>query len=166
MVRALALGLAMVLAACSPAQSGTAQATDAAVEQAPAVHPITGLKIIDVAVQTDKKRIVFKSELADTQQAQARGLMFRTELRDDEGMIFPSDVPETRSFWMKNTPLPLDIIFIGTDNRITNIENAVPYSLDSVPSKGLAIAVFEIRGGLSEKLGIKAGDKVTWDMSK
>lgn len=165
MVKMLALAGAMMLAACSSAQPGSAQATDATSareEQAPGVHPVSGLRIIDVSIKTAERTIVFKTELADTPEAQARGLMFRTELADDEAMIFPSDTPEPRSFWMKNTPLPLDIIFIGTDGRITNIENAVPYSLDSVPSAGLATAVFEIRGGLAEKLGIELGDKVEY----
>lgn len=156
---------ALALAACSPAASGTAQAGDRAAEAAQkplATHPESGLTIIDVAVVTDKRRIVFKTELADTPQAQSRGLMFRTKLGDDEAMLFPSDAPERRSFWMKNTPIALDIIFIGTDGRITNIEDAVPYSLDSVPSAGLASAVFEIRGGLSKELGIEPGDKVEY----
>ena len=87
-------------------------------------------------------------------------MMFRTEMGDDEGMLFPSYVPQARSFWMKNTPLPLDIIFIGPNKRITNIEAGVPYSTDSVFSDGPALAVFEIRGGLSEELGIGAGDLV------
>jgi uncharacterized membrane protein (UPF0127 family) len=167
MLRMLGMAVAMVLVACSPAQPGSAQATDAASareEQAPGVHPVSGLRIIAVSIKTRERIITFKTELADTPQAQARGLMFRNELADDEAMIFPSDAPEQRSFWMKNTPLPLDIIFIGTDGRITNIENAVPYSLDPVPSAGLATAVFEIRGGLSEKLGIKPGDKVDFKL--
>jgi hypothetical protein len=160
--------VAWALAACSPSASGTAQATDSAAaataDKSLPTHPESGLRIIDVAVVTAKRRIVFKTELADTPQAQARGLMFRTELGDDEAMLFPSDTPEPRSFWMKNTPIALDIIFIGTDGRITNIEDAVPYSLDPVPSAGIASAVFEIRGGLSKKLGIKSGDKVEYSL--
>lgn len=165
MVRLLAIAGAMVLAACSPAVPGQAQASDAPpAGDTAAVHPVSGLQIIEVAIETAKGSVTFKTELADTPAAQSRGLMFRTELADDEGMLFPSGTPETRSFWMKNTPLPLDLIFIGTDGRITNIERGEPYSLDSIPSAGLTTAVFEIRGGLSEKLGIVAGDKVEWDL--
>jgi uncharacterized membrane protein (UPF0127 family) len=65
---------------------------------------------------------------------------------------------------MKNTPIGLDIVFIGPDRRILNIETAVPYSLESVPSAGPVIAVFEIRGGLAAELGIEPGDKVEWDL--
>ncbi|TRD12684.1 DUF192 domain-containing protein [Erythrobacter insulae] len=128
-------------------------------------HPISGLEIIDVTVVSGETRHTFKTELADTGEAQTRGLMFRTELADDEAMIFPSYVPQTRSFWMRNTPISLDIIFIGTDDRITNIaERTEPYSLDSLPSDGLASAVFEIRGGLSEELGIEPGDAVEYTL--
>ena len=88
--------------------------------------------------------------------------MFRTELRDDEAMLFPSGTPQTRSFWMKNTPVALDIIFIGVDGRISNIEEGVPYSTDSVTSAGLTSAVLEVRRGLSEELGIVPGDKVEY----
>ncbi|MDY7097249.1 MAG: DUF192 domain-containing protein [Pseudomonadota bacterium] len=126
-------------------------------------HPVSGLEVIDVTVKRGDRDIVFKTELAASREEQARGLMFRTELGDFEGMIFPSEAPALRSFWMKNTPLRLDIIFIGVDGRISNIETAKPYSLESVPSVGEAIAVFEIRGGRAKALGIVPGDKVEWE---
>ena len=89
--------------------------------------------------------------------------MFRTELADDEAMIFPSEPQTARSFWMKNTPLPLDIIFIGTDGRILNIAAMTePYSLESVYSVGVTSGVLEVRGGLSEELGMEPGDLVEW----
>lgn len=157
--------LALALVACSPATT---------VEEAPATqkaeitsdrHPISGLELIDVTVVSGDQRTAFVTELANTPQAQTRGLMFRTEIADDEAMLFPSDVPQTRSFWMRNTPISLDIVFVGTDNRITNIaERTEPYSLESLPSEGLAIAVLEIRGGLSEELGIGPGDLVEYSL--
>ena len=111
------------------------------------------------------KRIPFKVELADTPEAQARGLMFRDALGDFEGMIFPSDTPAPRSFWMKNTPLSLDIIFIGADGRIINIAaNTEPYSLASVTSKGPAGAVLELRAGRAAALGIVPGDRVIYKL--
>ncbi|MEM6474829.1 MAG: DUF192 domain-containing protein [Pseudomonadota bacterium] len=167
-VRAFALAGAAVLVACSPAETGTvsAQSTDSTSStETEAVHPISGLKIIDVTIERDAGPMTFKTELADTPEAQARGLMFRTELGDDEAMLFPSREPSQRSFWMKNTPLSLDIIFVGTDGRISNIAaNTTPYSEDSVASSGLATAVFEIRAGLSEKFGIKPGDALTYTL--
>lgn len=163
---ALAVGL---LPACSPSQTATASAqTPAPIEAAVnARHPISGLEVIDLAVMRADKRLPFKVELADSAAAQARGLMFRTQLGDNEGMLFPSAVPEPRSFWMKNTPLSLDIIFVGPDGRITNIAaDTVPYSLDSVSSSGLAIAVLELRAGRSAQLGIEAGDKVIYTLPR
>jgi uncharacterized membrane protein (UPF0127 family) len=157
--------LALGLAACSPGESASASAQTPApaASTAAAVHPVSGLKVIDLTVDRAGKKLAFKVELADTQEAQARGLMFRQTLGDFEGMIFPSDSPQPRSFWMKNTPLSLDIIFIGADGRILNIAaNTEPYSLASVSSKGDASAVLELRAGRAAALGIVPGDKVTF----
>ncbi len=164
MVRISAIVAALSLAACSPVGAAQdappAPAAEAGASQTPAVDPDSGLTVIDVTIVSGSQQHSFVTELADTNEAQARGMMFRTEMGDDEGMLFPSYTPQARSFWMKNTPLPLDIIFVGPDSRISNIETGVPYSTDSVASQGPALAVFEIRGGLSEELGIAAGDLV------
>ncbi|EAQ28968.1 hypothetical protein NAP1_15253 [Erythrobacter sp. NAP1] len=154
----------MALVACSPNGSAAQDTAPApAAETGPALSE-AGLQLTDVTVVSGDERHTFTTELALTNAEQARGMMFRTEMGDDEGMLFPSYQPQARSFWMKNTPLPLDIIFIGPGNRITNIEAGVPYSTDSVFSDGPAVAVFEIRGGLSEELGIKPGDMVEWEL--
>lgn len=158
-----ALAIAAALLACSPAPEAGAAAQPTAAEQATARHPQSGLQVIDLSVKSGDTRHQFRVELADSFEAQQRGLMFRTELGDDEGMLFPSNPPGIRSFWMKNTPLSLDIIFIGMDGRIMNIAtNTVPYSLDSVVSNGIASAVLELRGGRAEELGIGPGDKVEY----
>lgn len=165
MVRFLALVGAAMLAACSPSETGRALAQAPESETANAAsarHPVSGLEIIEVAVVRGDKRIAFKTELANTSEAQARGLMFRTELADDEAMLFPSPTPQARSFWMKNTPLALDIVFIGVDGRISNIEEGVPYTTESVRSVGLASAVLEVRRGLMDELGIVPGDRVEY----
>jgi len=89
--------------------------------------------------------------------------MFREKLPDDRGMLFPYDSPQPLSFWMKNTVIPLDIIFIAPGGRIESIAaQTTPYSLDSVSSHGAAIAVLEIRGGLAAEIGIKPGDIIKW----
>ncbi len=89
--------------------------------------------------------------------------MNRSELAPDRGMIFPFDPPRPASFWMKNTLIPLDMIFVRTDGTIANIEaNAVPLSLDPVLSEGTVKAVLEIAGGRAAELAIKPGDKVDW----
>ena len=112
---------------------------------------------------SDGERHEFRVEVARTREEQARGLMFRTELGAKEGMVFPRNPPDIASFWMKNTPLPLDIIFVGTDGRIMNIAaKTVPYSLDSVAAVGMTGAVLEIPGGRAAELGIEPGDKVEW----
>jgi uncharacterized membrane protein (UPF0127 family) len=89
--------------------------------------------------------------------------MNRSELAPDRGMVFPFDPPRDASFWMKNTLIPLDMIFVRSDGTIANIAtNTVPLSLDPVYSEGQVGAVLEIAGGRSDELGIKAGDKVAW----
>jgi uncharacterized membrane protein (UPF0127 family) len=156
--------LGMLAAACSPGEGANARAqAPVTASTASAQHPVSGLAVIDLTVERGGKALPFKVELAASPEAQMRGLMFRDRLGDNEGMLFPSAVPEPRSFWMKNTPLSLDIIFIGADGRISNIAaNTVPYSLDPVPSKGLASAVLELRAGRAKALGIVPGDRVLW----
>ncbi|WP_233457392.1 DUF192 domain-containing protein [Qipengyuania flava] len=162
---AFAGGAALV--ACSPqTQAGAGAAsepTDSAPAPAASVHPVSGLAVIPLTVTSGDERIAFSVEVADTPEAQARGLMFRTDLGDNEGMIFPYDGTRAQSFWMKNTPLPLDIIYIGPDRRISNIAaETEPYSLDPVYSVGPVLGVLELRGGRAAELGIEPGDLVEW----
>jgi len=89
--------------------------------------------------------------------------MFVKGLAPDRGMIFPYDPPQEVGFWMRNTLIPLDMIFIRADGTIARIaENTVPLSLDSVWSGEPVVAVIEIRGGRSAELGIAPGDRVEW----
>jgi len=100
----------------------------------------------------------FDVEFAISPPAWARGLMCRTEMAPDTGMLFIFPDVRPHSFWMRNTLIPLDIIFIGEDCRILNVaENAVPLDETSLPSDGPARAVLEINGGLSALLGIGPG---------
>ena len=106
-------------------------------------------------------RYRFDVELAETPAQQAQGLMFREKMAADAGMLFVYDRPQPASFWMKNTLIPLDMIFIGADGRVVNIhERAVPHSLDAIPSAGPVKAILEINGGMSSRLGIRPGDRV------
>lgn len=103
----------------------------------------------------------FKVEYALTPDEQARGLMHRTELAPNAGMLFVFPYESEKSFYMKNTLIPLDMIFIRKDGRIHHIhENAIPHDLTSIPSNGPAYAVLELNGGTSSRLGIRAGDMV------
>lgn len=164
-VLAAMAGMAALLA-CSPqTQAGASSEPAGAQAQAPeaAVHPVSGLAVVPLTVTSGEDRHQFAVEVADTREAQARGLMFRTELGDFEGMIFPYDGIRAQGFWMKNTPIPLDIIFIGPDRRISNIAAMTePYSLESVYSVGPVLGVLELRGGRAGELGIEPGDLVEW----
>lgn len=158
------IGLAIVLAACSSRPGAEAQTPAPAPSTSLAVHPQSGLTVIPLTVHRGKRPLPFQVELASTGAEQARGLMFRTAMGANEGMLFPSDPPrEGVAFWMKNTVMPLDIIFIGPDRRVLNIAaRAVPYSLVPLPAAGPVSAVLELVGGRAAELGIVPGDKVEW----
>jgi uncharacterized membrane protein (UPF0127 family) len=97
----------------------------------------------------------FVVEIADDPRERARGLMFRETLGDGEGMLFLWEAAAPRAFWMKNTPLSLDLIFLDARGRVINvIARAEPHSRASLPSAGPALAVLEIRGGLAARYGI------------
>ena len=107
------------------------------------------------------KTHVFQVEIARTAQEQARGLMHRESLAPDAGMLFVHTSESRQSMWMKNTLIPLDMLFIRRDGRIARIhERAVPGSLESISSRGRVLAVLELRGGTVARLGIKTGDRV------
>jgi len=168
MRRIAALAL-LAFAACSPQSPGSAATGQPAPGQPAAAaqlprHPESGLEVIPLTVTMRDGHVHrFTVEVARTASEQARGLMFRKQMGADEGMIFPRDPPDFASFWMKNTVIPLDIVFIGTDRRIINIAaDAVPYSLDPRSAQGLTAGVLELNGGRAAELGIAAGDKVEW----
>ena len=150
----------LILAACSPHLGGESQASTPA---RPERHAVSRLPVIPLTVISGSSQHRFRVEVARTEAEQERGLMFRTSMGADEGMIFPMQPPRNTAFWMKNTVLPLDIIFIGRDRRILNIAaNAVPYDETPLPSAGAASGVLELNGGRAAALGIKPGDKVDW----
>ena len=128
------------------------------------MHGLSGLAVIPVTITSASGRHLIRAELAATPQQQARGLMFRTTMGADEGMLFPyEDDPHVLSFWMRNTVLPLDIIFIAPDRRVLNVAaNAVPYSESQILAAGVAAAVLELNAGRAAQLGIAPGDKVEW----
>jgi len=104
----------------------------------------------------------FTVDVAATPEEQERGLMFVKSLAGDRGMIFPYEPPQEVAFWMKNTLIPLDIIFIGVGGKIVRITNAEAMDLTPLPSGAPVIGVLEIRAGRAAELGIKEGDKVSW----
>jgi uncharacterized protein len=114
-----------------------------------------------VTIDTGERKIPFRVELAVTPQEHERGLMYREHLDPDAGMLFISDSPRRQVFWMKNTLIPLDMIFIGADWRIAGIvENAEPKTLTAREVAAPSQYVLEIGGGLSARYGIRAGQSV------
>jgi len=109
----------------------------------------------------------FEVEVVREERDRNRGLMFRRHMDAGHGMLFDYDPPVVVAFWMKNTYIPLDIIFVDVEGRIIRIAaNTTPHSLEHIPSGGEARAVLEINGGLAEKLGIKVGDRVQHPLFK
>jgi uncharacterized membrane protein (UPF0127 family) len=121
----------------------------------------TGLRVEPLEVVTDRGPIQFMVEIADNSDTREIGMMNRSALAPDRGMLFQFDFAGPQSFWMKDTLIPLDIIFIKPDGRIDRIaENAKPLSLDSVATSTWVNGVLEIAGGRARQLGIKSGDLV------
>jgi hypothetical protein len=138
---------ALVLAACA----GAGTPRDARGEP---LEPLT------VTTSTGEHR--FMVEIADDDMERQRGLMEREPLADDRGMLFQFPDLAERSFWMRNTPSSLDIIYIDPRGRIVSIaKNVAPMSDALIPSNGPASGVLEVRAGRADEIGAKAGDKIT-----
>lgn len=139
--------LASAVGACVPRATGEARA-----EASAAFEPLQ--------VVTRSGARSFQVELADDDAERTKGLMFRESLAADRGMLFDFGDSAPRSFWMKNTLVPLDIIFIGEDGRVQNVGSGIPFSEAPVPSAGSARYVLELNAGTAAKLGVQPGDKV------
>ena len=151
----LVVAIAAAIAACSPQPAPSEPAS----EQAQ-----SGLEQVPLTITSATGVHRFTVEIARTAEQQQRGMMFRTSIAPDEGMLFPYDSPQNVAFWMRNTLIPLDMIFIRTDGTIARIATAVPRSEVTVPSGEPVTAVLEIAGGRSAELGIRSGDKVEWGL--
>jgi len=149
---ALAAALLVPLAACGGADVTNQSATGFAT----------------VTIKTANGSHSFNLEIADTQVKQERGMMYRSDIPADGGMLIAPYPPgggaaEEVNFWTKNVPVPIDFIFIRADGTIARIaENALPMSETLIPSGEPVVAILEIRGGRSSELGISAGDSVDW----
>ena len=114
-----------------------------------------------LSIKTAKGRFKFNIEMAISRRQQSQGLMFRRSLAADAGMLFDYRIPQRISMWMKNTFIPLDMIFIDQDGKVINIaERAIPHSEVVISSKTPARAVLEVNGGTASRLGIRSGDQV------
>lgn len=122
-------------------------------------EPLSNFPQVTVEIATPDARLHrFKAWVADTDAHREQGLMFVESMPTDRGMLFIFPRPARISFWMKNTFIPLDMIFIRADGRIDTVAtNTTPHSLDLVTPRGDVQQVLEINGGLARKLGIEAG---------
>ncbi len=163
MSKAIKLSLTLL---CVASMSGCyAQAGDTTAPSLQTELPVSeaGLTQVDLSICTSDATHNFIVEVAENGAQQAQGLMFRTQLAPDKGMIFPFPEDRVASFWMKNTVIPLDIIFVRRDGTIESIAaNTIPYSLAPVRSNEPIATVLEIAAGRAAELGIEPGDAVFW----
>ena len=121
----------------------------------------------ELTIVSGGKRLHFNIEVADTDERRALGLMYRTSLPADAGMLFDFQRDQDVAMWMRNTRIPLDMLFIDRAGKIVNIaQRAVPFSETTIPSAGPVRAVLELNGGTAERLGLKPGDRVIHPMFK
>ena len=154
-VLAAVLATPLIFAGACRAEGPPPVATPAPVASAPASALET------VTIDTARGPTTFKVEIADDEEERERGLMYRSSLAPDMGMLFEWTVPAQRAFWMKNTYIPLDIIYIGFNGRIVSISAmAQPFDETPLPSHGAVLGVLEIAGGRAAELGIDIGDQV------
>ncbi|WP_070157168.1 DUF192 domain-containing protein [Sphingobium phenoxybenzoativorans] len=149
----------ILLAACSATADKQDNANSAAATATSTARPAT----IPLIITANGKAHRFDVEIALTKEEQAKGLMFRKSLSPDGGMVFPMSPPRTASFWMENTFIPLDMIFVRTDGTIALLAaNTKPYSREPV-SAGVPVAgIVELAGGRAAELGIDDKATVQW----
>ncbi|MDQ2859429.1 MAG: DUF192 domain-containing protein [Pseudomonadota bacterium] len=126
-----------------------------------AAGPAMPLRVEPLEVVTARGVFHFKVEVADTDATREKGLMFRKAVAADRGMLFDFKAPRPVAFWMKNTLIPLDMLFIAADGHVVSIaRDAVPLSEAPIPSGGAVLGVLELRGGRAAEIGAEPGDKV------
>jgi hypothetical protein len=164
-----ALGLAAALAGCAGEPPPAPSSAPPPAASAPAARPTLarstpepGVVLEPLSIVTPTATYDFQVEIADEESERQRGLMFRRTMARDRGMLFLfQGPPQEQAFWMKNTPLPLDILYIQPSGVIYSIaRNTTPFSETPVPSGGPVTAVLELNGGLAAELGVQTGDRV------
>ena len=124
-------------------------------------EPLTAFPQSDVAIESGGHRHAFQVWVADTPERRSQGLMSVKSLDAGRGMLFLFETPQFAAFWMKDTPVSLDMLFIARDGRIINIgERTRPFSTLPVESDGPIVAVLEVLAGTAARLGIRPGDRV------
>ncbi|MGL5447258.1 MAG: DUF192 domain-containing protein [Rhabdaerophilum sp.] len=120
-----------------------------------------GVQLQPLTITSGDKRHNFRIELARNESDRARGLMFRQSMPADQGMLFDFERDQMVSMWMRNTFIPLDMIFVFADGRIHRIEHRTEVQSERTISSGVPVrAVLELNAGTAERLGLKAGDRL------
>jgi len=117
-----------------------------------------------IQVATAERRYLWRVQLAISDRQMAQGLMFRKTLKPYDGMLFVFEGIGIVGMWMKNTVIPLDMLFIKADGTVESIKEGVPHSLKTVSSSGPVRAVLEIPRGTSRRLGIEVGDRIRHEL--
>jgi uncharacterized membrane protein (UPF0127 family) len=127
------------------------------------VGPVAAAGTGTLVLETESGNHSYAVEIADTDDERATGLMFRRSIPDESGMIFLYDPPQPVGMWMRNTYIPLDMVFIAPDGTVRRIEsNTEPFSTDIITSGGTVAAVLELNAGEAHKIGLKPGDRVVF----
>jgi uncharacterized membrane protein (UPF0127 family) len=137
--------------------------TGCAAQTAPALLELDSFPKSKLEIHSGKETQRFDIWIAQTSQQQQQGLMFVRDLAENRGMLFLAKPPRVFDMWMKNTFIPLDMVFIGADGRIARIAaNTKPHSEEIVSSRGIVGAVLELKGGEAARRALQPGDKVSW----
>jgi uncharacterized membrane protein (UPF0127 family) len=148
-----AISLALALSGASVAVGGTALAQDGKAMMLP-------VDAAPLVAATSSGKQQFYIEIADDNSERERGLMFRRDMPDNRGMLFVFEASRPVGFWMKNTPMPLDMVFIRADGTIASIQQAEPFSEAVVSTPAPIRFVLELKAGTAAKRGLKEGDKL------
>ncbi|MGP1384707.1 MAG: DUF192 domain-containing protein [Thainema sp.] len=163
----LSMGLSVLLLGCAEQPSSTSAADLSAEEPNGPSETVTssseGGQMLPITAEADMNGKIIQLEVAETQQQQAMGFMFRSEIPDNRGMLFPFDPPRRVSFWMKNVRVPLDMVFLRDGEVVAIASNVSPCTSDPCPTYGppeVIDSVIELRGGRAAELGLQAGDAI------
>ncbi len=162
-VTALGMLLSFVLVGCLPAATSPSNSQTLPPLAQASPHQSNSGQSLPISAQAQVSGQMIDLEVAQTPQQQAMGLMYRTALADNQGMLFPFNPPQPVSFWMKNVPVPLDMIFLRDGKVVEIAASALPCTTPSCPVYGPKTPinqVIELRGGRVAELGLQVGDSV------
>lgn len=157
MARFLRLAAFMAMVLVMSGVVGPAPGALASEQGQPMILPVDPAPLV---VETDAGERTFTIEIADDDRERAAGLMFRTDMDDSHGMLFVFEQTRHLAFWMKNTPMPLDLVFVGDDGRIVSIMQGEPFSTAPIAPDAPARFVLELKAGTAQKVGIEDGDRI------